>query len=186
MDSLLIKVTLVDIDPPVWRRLDVPADTNLEELHELIQIAMGWHDEHLFSFYLKPAGSKSRQFRNWTELDSEASIPLANLLTRRSDEIVYEYDFGDSWIHRIKLEKRIPSAEVSPVPKCTDGRRACPPEDCGGVYRYADLLDALTDESHPEHDDALDWMGDDFDPEKCDLEEINDLIMASRTTWKSA
>ena len=128
MELLRIKVTLVGNSLPIWRRLEVPIDTSLDEFHGLIQLSMGWDNEHLFGFYLRPAGSKSKQFRNWPELDPDSEDPLETILAKRSDELIYEYDYGDSWIHRIKLEKRVLGPDGTAIPTCIAGERACPPE----------------------------------------------------------
>ena len=178
MNRLQIKVTLVGSEPPIWRRLEVTADLSLEELHTLIQIAMGWDNDHLFAFYLRPPGSRSKLFRKWEELDPESGAPLDTVLVKRSDELVYEYDFGDSWVHRIKLEKHLSSSEPVAAPRCTAGEGSCPPEDCGGLHGYAYLLEVIADKAHPQHDEMLEWVGDDFDPERFDGAEINRRIEA--------
>ena len=155
MDRLQVKVVLVESDPPIWRRLEIPTDASLEELHELIQIAMGWDNAHLFAFYLRPPGSRSKRFRKWEELDPESEAPLDTVLVRSNDELIYEYDFGDSWIHRIEVEKRLSSSEPVAVPRCTAGEGSCPTEDCGGISGYGYLLEAIADKVHPRHDDML-------------------------------
>ena len=180
MDRLQVKVVLVESDPPVWRRLEIPADASLEELHGLIQIAMGWDSDHPFAFYLRPPGSRSKRFRTWEELDPESEAPLETVLVKRSDELIYEYDFGDSWIHRIKVEKRISSSEPVAVPRCTAGEGSCPPEDCGGIGGYGYLLEVIGDKAHPRHNEMLEWVGDEFDPKRFDCAEINSRI---ETLW---
>ena len=180
MDGLQIKVVLVGSDPPVWRRLEIPADASLVELHALIQIAMGWDNDHLFAFYLRPPGSKSKRFRTWEELDPESEVPLESVLAKRSDELIYEYDFGDSWIHRIKVEKRLSSSEPVAVPRCTAGEGSCPPEDCGGIDGYGYLLEVIADKAHPRHNEMLELVGDEFDPKRFDCAEINRRI---ETLW---
>ena len=84
----------------------------------------------------------------------------------------YVYDFGDNWEHTVKLEKILPRQEGIPYPKCTDGKRACPPEDCGGSWGYEDFLKAITNPKHREHKEMLDWVGGSFDPEHFDIKEV--------------
>ena len=180
MDRLQVKVVLVESDPPVWRRLEIPADASLEELHGLIQIAMGWDNDHPFAFYLRPPGSRSKRFRTWGELDPKSEAPLETVLVKRSDELIYEYDFGDSWIHGIKVEKRLSSSELVAVPRCTAGEGSCPPEDCGGIGGYGYLLEVIADQAHPRHNEMLEWVGDEFDTKHFDCAEINSRI---ETLW---
>ena len=176
MNRLQIKVTLVGIDPPIWRRLEVAADMSLEDLHMLLQIAMGWDNDHLFAFFSRPRGSRSKIFRKWEELDPESGRTIGTALAKRSDELVYEYDFGDSWVHRIKLEKHLRSSEPVSAPRCTAGEGPCPPEDCGGIHGYGYMLEVIADKAHPQYDEMLRWVGDDFDPKRIDLVEINSRI----------
>ena len=108
--------------------------------HSLIQIAMGWDNAHRFAFYLRPLGSRPKRLRKWEELDPESEAPIENVLVKRSGELIYEYDFSDSWIHSIKVEKRLSSSEPVAVPRCTAGEGSCPPEGCGGIGGYGYLL----------------------------------------------
>ena len=96
-------------------------------------------------------------------------------------KLIYEYDFGDSWEHVVELEKILTPEPGASYPRCTAGKRSGPPEDCGGIWGYADLLDALADPSHPEHDNLLEWVGGEFDPELCDLEAINQALHPPRS-----
>ena len=182
MDRLQVKVVLVESDPPIWRRLEIPTDASLEELHGLIQIAMGWDNAHLFAFYLRPPGSRSKRFRKWGELDPESEVPLEAMLVKRSDELIYEYDFGDSWIHSIKVEKRLSSSERVAVPRCTAGEGSCPPEDCGGIGGYRHLREVIANKAHPRHNEMLEWVGGDFDSKRFDCAEINNRI---ETLWSA-
>lgn len=106
----------------------------------------------------------------------ERRVTIAEVLPREKSRIVYEYDFGDSWLHEILVEKidgRVPGA---PYPMCVDGKRACPPEDCGGIGGYAELLEVLSDPGHEEHEDKLEWLGGQFDPKAFDLGEANGAL----------
>jgi hypothetical protein len=176
-----LKVTLARLRPPVWRRLLVPSAVSLEDLHDILQVAMGWTDSHLHQFEAKGQlyGKPSREYS--LPMKDEARVRLGEVLLREKDSIVYVYDFGDSWTHQIVLEKIVaPSPDVK-VPRCIAGARACPPEDCGGVFGYAELLKVLKNPSHPEHEEMLEWVGEDYDPEFLDLEAINKYLVTS--TW---
>jgi hypothetical protein len=171
-----LKVTLAGVRPAVWRRLLVPGSATLKELHYILQAAMGWTDSHLHQFeangqlYGKPDPDFGLNVKN------ETRVWLDQVLLREKESMLYEYDFGDGWVHRIVLEKILPSSPGLKVPKCIAGARACPPEDCGGAYGYAEFLKAINDPSHSEHDEMLEWIGGEFDPDLFDLEEINEYL----------
>ena len=168
-----LKITLKDIRPPVWRRIQTH-DCSLAELHEIIQFCMPWDDEHLYAFEIGK--------EQYSALDRGAALPkcrdsnslrLSDLVGRKTYHFVYEYDFGDSWRHVIEIEETLPPEERVRYPRCLDGRRACPPEDCGGPWGYPNFLDAIQDPDHPDNEERLEWIGDEFDPERFDLDEMN-------------
>ena len=173
VDIFQLRVLLMETKPSIWRRFTVPADITLPELHVVLQIVMGWYDSHLHGFYLRPVGSRARSQRNWKELPGESRKTLESILRAPKVELIYEYDFGDSWLHQIKVEKRISDSSIGAAPTCIDGEGACPPEDCGGVGGYKQLLEAFRDESHPDHEDMLEWLEEGFDSEAFDREETN-------------
>jgi Plasmid pRiA4b ORF-3-like protein len=174
-----LKVTLRDIDPPIWRRLLVPGDTTLGDLHWILQLSMGWTHSHLHLFEIDDARYSDPSF----DLD-EAPDEFRDEFRARLDRVVdgegarflYEYDFGDSWRHEIEIEKVLPATEGETYPKLVAGARACPPEDCGGVVGYANFLEEISDEDHPEHERSFEWVGRYFDPERFDIEGVNWLL----------
>jgi len=177
--AMQLKVSLRGISkPPVWRRLLVPADLRLDRLHDVIQTALGWTDTHLhvFSTAVGDYGVPDPElgFRN------ERTARLTQFLKQPGDRLRYAYDFGDGWEHDVVFEKRIGSNPGDRIPSCIAGKGACPPEDCGGPWGYADLKDALADSCHEDHEYMLDWLGldnaADFDPAACDVAEINDVL----------
>ncbi|MFE1521508.1 plasmid pRiA4b ORF-3 family protein [[Kitasatospora] papulosa] len=171
-DSVLqIKVTLADIRPPIWRRLQVPADLTLDRLHLVIQRAMGWENYHMHLFET-PLGDYGRRDRELGHRD-DRTVPLYGVAPAVGDEISYTYDIGDDWVHRIEVEKALPRDPGTVYPCCLTGRRACPPEDCGGPWGYANFLEAITDPGHEEHDELLEWVGGAFDPSQFDVKDIN-------------
>lgn len=167
-----MKVTLVGIRPPIWRRIVVAGDASLAELHDVLQIVMGWEDAHLHRFEIgaRRYGSADDGL-DVGEVDESTRTVAAAFGTSRQG--VYEYDFGDSWKHRLSIEPGDGPVGFSGLATCSAGRRACPPEDCGGVAGYVHLLEALADPAHDEHEQALEWLGEDFDPDMFDLEAVN-------------
>jgi hypothetical protein len=173
-----IKVTLLDTDPPVWRRLLVPTTLRLDRLDRVIQAAMGWTNSHLHMF-IHPTGNYGTPDLDFPMHD-ERQATFRDLAAREGDTFGYEYDFGDSWTHEVRLEELVSAEPTGRYPACTDGARACPPEDCGGTTGYLELIDALADPHHPEHDDLRRWLGlaqgTDFAPARFDLADTNRRI----------
>lgn len=161
--------------PPVWRRLQVPADIGLDRLHEVIQAAMGWENYHMHVFS-HGSGDYGLPDRELGHRD-ERKVVLSQLLTHAGDKIGYTYDFGDGWDHDIVLEKVLPPDTEVADPVCTAGKGACPPEDCGGVWGYEELKDTLADPNAEDHQSMLEWLGlnsgDDFDPKAFSIAEVN-------------
>lgn len=168
-----LKITLEGIDPPVWRRILVASTTALPELHDILQRTMGWSDCHLHQFLIgdKRYGTPEPDYDDGT-LD-ESRLRLSTLLRQAGAQMVYEYDFGDGWIHTLLLEDLLPFTPGQALPRCLAGERACPPEDVGGPWGYANFLDAWGNKTHPEHHGMVAWAGKRFDPERCDLAGIN-------------
>jgi hypothetical protein len=177
-----IKIELEGASPPIWRRVLMPGSASLGRLHAVIQIAMGWDNDHLHQFIIdkqvySDPDFELNEFGDMPGVRNESKTLLTDVAPRAGKVLVYEYDFGDSWTHRIKIEKILkqePSTERAVT--CVDGARACPPEDCGGVWGYEDMLEALKDPKHEGHESALEWLGEDFDPEAFDLEATNKAL----------
>jgi hypothetical protein len=157
-----LKVTLRDTKPPVWRRLLVPGETTLADLHRAIQAAMGWEDYHLHTFDI--AGRQYGDPGAVDDVADETRVTLNGLIKSGVTRFAYTYDFGDNWDHALVIEKSLPAVEALSRPICTAGKRKCPPEDCGGPWGYRELLDVLADPAHPEHAERREWLGEDFDP----------------------
>ncbi len=164
-----IKVTLCNIDPPIWRRIQVRSDMRLDQLHDLLQIVMGWENDHLHGFR---AGRKNYGKPDpFSDTIDERKARL-NEVAEKSGKLIYEYDFGDSWEHELEIETVFEPEPGVHYPRCLAGERACPPEDCGGFPGYEYLLEALRNPKNEEHAERLEWLGD-FDPEVFDLDKIN-------------
>jgi hypothetical protein len=168
-----LKVVLLGSKPPIWRRLIVLADATLGDLHWIVQGAMGWTNSHLHQFYDEDRTYYSDPEFELEDAEDESKVSLSELLREPKDRIIYEYDFGDSWAHQIELEKILPQESAKRQAMCVAGKRAGPPEDCGGVWGYADFLEAIKDPEHESHEDMLEWIGGEFEPEHFDIDEVN-------------
>lgn len=171
-----LKITLEDAKPPIWRRVQVRDTATLQQLHQIIQLAMGWTDSHLHQFmiqgveYGQPLPEYDFNVRN------ERTVKLNQLVTGEKFKFRYTYDMGDCWDHQILVEKILPPEADRRYPICLTGKRACPPEDCGGVWGYAEFVAAIQDSAHPDHEQMLEWIGGHFDPNEFDLDEVNEQL----------
>jgi len=167
---LRFRIELQDVTPPIWRRIVVPADSTFWDLHVAIQDAMGWEDKHLHAFRLDSAG-QGHVLVGIPDPDGETKVlpgwkaKLRRRFGRPGDRAIYEYDFGDSWRHVVLLEANASGEPGIRYPRCLDGARRCPPEDCGGAPGYEDFLAAIADPDHEAHDEMLAWCGGSYDPE---------------------
>ena len=161
-----LKVTLLDTDPPVWRRLRVPGSYHLGKLHRVVQVVMPWEESHLHQWEVgrRRFGKPDRELG----LLDETRVTLEGV-ARKGSKVVYSYDFGDDWRHEVVVEDVVASVGPAKV-WCLEGERACPPEDCGGPGGYANLLEALADPNHEAHDEMREWAGPDLDPARFDLQ----------------
>ena len=180
-DVLQLKVTLLDTKPPIWRRVLVDGGSTLDHLHEVIQAAFGWWNCHLHEFEVRRNryGTPDPD-EDWGEPPRDERATRLDAIASEGSSFRYTYDFGDGWEHRVLVEKVLPSTDDLAVPACIDGRRACPPEDCGGTWGYRELLEILADPSHPEHDERREWLGREFDPEVFDAREFEDNLHNGR------
>jgi hypothetical protein len=176
-----LKITLRDSTPPIWRRVQVRGNTSLSRLHAILQIAMGWTDSHLHEFVVRDVryGMVDMEWDPVERPKDERRVRLGQLVTREQDRFTYEYDFGDGWSHDILIEKIMPPEPGLPYPRCIAGKRACPPEDVGGLSGYKHFLSAIRNPRHEEHDELLAWAGGAFDPEAFDLATLDRALRGS-------
>jgi hypothetical protein len=170
-----LKITLKYIRPPIWRRIQIRPDITLATLHRVLQITVGWYDSHLHQFRAGKAYYGAPDIDEFCELNlkDDSKAQLGRVLIKPKQKLIYEYDFGDGWEHEILLEKVLTPESGVRYPRCIGGARACPPEDCGGAGGYANFLAAIRDPNHEEHDEYLDWIGGEFDPEEFELDEVD-------------
>ena len=169
-----LKVTLRHSKPPIWRRIQVVSDIRLSSLHRVLQVVMGWEDSHLHQFIANDShyGLPDPEL----EIQDEHDVSLQQVVFKANDTLIYEYDFGDSWEHELLVEEILPLTEGKRYPVCLTGKGACPPEDCGGIWGYEDMLKAIRDPQHPEHKEMVGWVGSEFDPDAFDLTMVNKVL----------
>lgn len=163
---LRFRVSLLGSAPEIWREIDVPDYYNFWELHVTIQDAMGWLDYHLHEFHPRKAGPTKGKPIGIPESEHDENIvtewefSAKKYFTSLGNVIDYIYDFGDDWHHELTLVGIFLAPLDAAYPQCVDGKMACPPEDCGGIDGYQNLLEILSDESHEEYSDTVEWLKD--------------------------
>ncbi len=182
------RVTLRDVMPPVWRRIQIGENVTLEELHRVLQIALGWQDCHLHEFTIGKRAygvpDLDDPMSGHTVVD-ERRTRLSEVGLRVGESFRYLYDFGDGWEHDVLLEAIVMPEPEGKYPVCLAGERAAPPEDVGGVPGYENYREALRDPAHEEHEDLLAWRGP-FDPEAFSAEQVNRILWRKTGAKKSA
>jgi len=172
------KIALEGISPPIWRRIQVPETYTFWDLHVAIQDAMGWLDCHLHEFEVSvPSTGTKVKIGIPDEEFGRPILPgwekkITQYFLKENDKAGYCYDFGDGWSHKVELEKILPREKDVNYPRCIEGKRACPPEDCGGVSGYEELLSVMKDKPHERYEEMVEWLGGEFDPERFDPKEV--------------
>ncbi len=177
-----LKVTLDEIRPAIWRRFLVRNDATLYRLHLILQAVMGWTDSHLHMFTMDGLdyGEPDPDFADFgDEFIDDRKTKLDQVVGREGMNFSYLYDFGDGWEHTIEVEKILPP-QVSTRPVCLEGARACPPEDCGGVGGYEELVEAMAKPRSKRYKELVEWLGGEFRPEAFDLEIVNQELAEIR------
>ncbi|AKB52631.1 hypothetical protein MSBRW_3378 [Methanosarcina barkeri str. Wiesmoor] len=176
------KISMKGITPQIWRRIQVPENYTFLDLHDAIQAAMNWDDYHLHEFEMQNPktgmfdriGTKDEDYDAFSDepLVPENKVKLSKYFTLENKVATYRYDFGDNWHVKIRLEKILPRKEGVKYPVCTAGKRAAVPEDIGGIGGYENMLEILEDPENEEYEDTVEWLGEDFDPEYFDPNDI--------------
>ena len=175
-----LEITLREIEPRIWRRLAVRNNHSLMVLHDIIQMVMGWKDCHLHDFHIAgeiyTANYPELEGMDDRERKDERRAYLRDVLGSQDFRLRYMYDMGDGWEHELEVIKVHPPEKDVRYPICLAGKRACPPEDVGGPWGYADMLEALADPKHEEHEQYAEWSESSFDPEAFDLKQVNRML----------
>lgn len=190
-DCYVVRIDLDEARPPIWRRLRLASDLTLPQVHQIIQVAMGWTDSHLHHFLIGAADRDWQvdpfltgfDFDEGEEGISEDTVRLDQVITTPGDRLFYDYDFGDNWHHTLRLEKVEPWNPGDPLAVCTGGRRACPPEDIGGIHGYHEALEVLAGRTPPGADDdwvqqLLTWLPPGYDPAAFSITDTNTQLAA--------
>jgi len=172
-----LKITLVDIRPPIWRRIQVP-DFTLGALHRVIQTVMGWDGGHMHQFIIDEecyGEAFLDDMDSDLDMNDEEGIRLSEIIAPSSKKFrfVYEYDFGDGWQHEILFEKTVAPEPKAKYPRCLEGERACPPDDVGGAWGYLEFLEVMANPKHAEYREMKEWVGGKFDPERFSVNAVN-------------
>ncbi|RLG14923.1 MAG: plasmid pRiA4b ORF-3 family protein [Candidatus Nanohalarchaeota archaeon] len=185
---LQLKITLNDIKPAIWRRFLVEDSIDFNKLHESIQKVMGWANYHLYEFevdktHIESDAKKFTIDSMWLHSRPErrsspaSKTKLSQLLKTEKQKFRYIYDFGDCWEHTIVVEKIMEKSNSQKCPVCISGKRACPPEDCGSIWGYGELMEIRKDKNHPEYKERIvEWLGEDYDPDMFDIREVNNAL----------
>ncbi|MCF6299877.1 MAG: plasmid pRiA4b ORF-3 family protein [Proteobacteria bacterium] len=175
-----IQIALKGSKPKIWRRIQIPADLLLSDFHKILQTTMGWMNAHLHHFIQGDAFYTQKMADDpfWHDINNidYKSVKVLDLLKMERQKIIYEYDFGDGWEHEIILEKILPVDDGIDYPICLEGKMNCPPEDCGGVWGYANMIDILAQPEHEEFNHYLEWVGKEFDPGYFDSAVVNQML----------
>ena len=180
MSSLQLKVQLEDINPVIWRTFQIDQTETFFDLHEILQIVMGWENAHLFEFQIKERkiGLLPDEDEMWdtdASLEDSESILMLDMNLKEGDSFHYIYDFGDNWKHLLTVEKVLADDETN-CPICLGGARNCPPEDCGGIWGYADMLETLRYTKNSEADEHTTGLSKDFDPNYFNIDAVNRVL----------
>ncbi len=183
-DIIQLKITLSWTKPPIWRRVLVDKRNTFFKLHNIIQIAMGWENYHLYEFDFKDyrIGIPNEEFDDFysgrprPKLLDAKDVTLESIIKDVKEKFIYEYDFGDSWRHDIVVEKFLPLENEITYPICLDGKLNCPPEDCGGIPGFYELIEIIGDKRHRRRKEMLEWLDGPYDPEYFDKVEVNEKL----------
>lgn len=183
---LQLKIALIGTKPLIWREIIVPENYSFFALNAAIQDVFGWTNSHLHQFFtVNPFKTRppypriaipNPAYDTGEDVIDECKAKVGEYLSKIGNSVYYEYDFGDSWMHEIKLVKALKNDGKIKVSAIIGGENAAPPEDCGGIGGYYDLLEAVKNPKNPSHEDMMEWLEikktSDFDPAKFNIRKI--------------
>lgn len=179
-----LRISLANIEPEPWRRIEVPVSLSLKGLHDCIQAAFLWHNSHLWEFDIAECrySDVMEDFGAFDSPDDKvnkaSSARLSKMIESGVEEFLYVYDMGDDWAHLIEVEALFDADPATKYPCFLDGQWAAPPEDCGGPPGFEEFREIMANPRHPEHRERLDWHGGPFDPAFINQEQIAILMNA--------
>lgn len=179
------RIELNGIEPAIWRSVQLNDDTQLLDLHYAAQIAMGWYDSHLYDFQKDGKHYGDPDSLDDANIIDDSEVDIVDLFKNEKDSILYTYDFGDDWKHTITLEKIIDAKKPLEHMLCVGGKRNCPPEDCGGIAGYEEILEVMKTPEGKEYDELIEWLGEKFDPEFFDMQIINESFKETEEMFQN-
>jgi hypothetical protein len=175
-----LKVTIKESEPPIWREIQVRSHITLYKLQRILQVVMGWGNTHLHQFTIDGTCYGQSHPEYGLEMKTERRARLDELVPEENASFLYEYNLDDSWMHHITVEKILEPTPGVHYPRCVAGDRACPPEECGGIRGYAEVLEILKNPEDPDYAETREWVDEDFDPEVFKIDEVNRQLKAIR------
>lgn len=165
-----VRIELDGSDPPIWRMVEVPTSVTLKVLHDIVQSAMGWFDYHLWEIVIGGSAYGLPMEEDWDTAPRKVAsrTRLRDVLAPGTTRIDYIYDFGDCWQHTLIVSEVRAGDLATGYPRFVAGERQCPPEDCGGIPGFYEMLEARADPEHPEHLEICEWL-DGYDPDELDV-----------------
>lgn len=172
-----LNISLNFSDPLIWRQIQVSGATSLEDLHDILQVAMGWKNQQMHQFIIGDTIFSDADLGTSESRHDSSQTKIGDVLKRPKMSFIYEYDLSDGWEHEITVEKISPSTPeaLSNTPFCINGANACPPEESGGIFGYYELLSIIKDVEHPAHQEMFEIYGS-LNPEAFDLNFVNQRL----------
>ncbi len=171
-----IKISLDKIRPEIYRTIEIKADIALYQLHHVIQFSFGWENYHLYEFEFNGLSYSNPVLMQGGGAIDDKKVKLSSLLKKPSDAFTYVYDMGDYWVHTIQLKKIVNTISILKKPFCIVGARNCPPEDCGGIDGYKQLVSSMKQKGSIEYEENVEWLGEVYHPEHFNKAEVNDRL----------
>ena len=166
MPTYTFKIDLINTEPLVSRTIKVSSETSLYLMHHVVQTVMGWENRHLYEFTINNLRFADSRLvdEDFEDITDVKTVLLEDVFPKTGMAAIYLYDFGDGWKHQLELIEISNAPQNELLPSFVSGQNACPPEDCGGAYRYREIIEILADSMHEEHQSILEWLGPKFNP----------------------